>query len=122
MTEKVEDRNGVKWVANPVNKAENFADRWPGSPRKQMFDAWINKLRSDMDKLEAAVGNGLDAIKEVLWDMFGERVSNKTYEKYGKSLVESRKNGNMRVSATGSLGLAGALNVAAHSFYGSEEA
>lgn len=121
MAEKVEDRNGVKWVANPVNKAENFADRWPGSPRKQMFDAWINKLRSDMDKLEAAVGNGLDAIKEVLGDMFGERVSNKTYEKYGKSLVESRKNGNMRISATGTLGLAGALNVAAHSFYGSEE-
>ena len=87
-----------------------------------MFDAWINKLCSDMDKLEAVVGNGLDAIKKVLGDMFGERVSNKTYEKYGKSLVESRKNGNMRVSATGTLGLAGALNVAAHSFYGSEEA
>ena len=87
-----------------------------------MFDAWINKLRSDMDKLEAAVGNGLDPIKKVLGEMFGERVSNKTDEKYGKSLVESRKNGNMRVSATGTLGLAGTLNVAAHSFYGSEEA
>ena len=122
MAEKVENRNGVKWVANPVNKTENFADRWPDSPREQMFTEWIGKLRRDMDRLEAAVGNGLDGIKNVLGEMFGERVSNKTYEKYGKSLIERRKNGNMRVSATGTLGLTGALNVAAHSFYGDEEA
>lgn len=122
MAAKVDKSKGVSWVANPVNNTENFADRWPNSPREQMFNAWINKLRSDMDRLEAEVGNGLDAIKKVLGEMFGERVSNKTYEKYGKSLLESRKKGNMRVTATGTLGSVGALNVAAHNFYGNEEA
>lgn len=121
MAQKVEDRDGVKWIANPVNKAENFADRWPDSTREQMFNEWIDKLRRDMDRLEASVGKGLDAVKEVLGEMFGERVSNKTYEKYGKSLVENRKNGQMRVTATGTLGLAGAVKVAAHNFYGGEE-
>lgn len=121
MAQNVKDKDGVKWVANPVNKAENFADRWPDSPREQMFNEWIDKLRRDMDRLEASVGKGLDAVKKVLGEMFGERVSNKTYEKYGKSLVENRKNGQMRVTATGTLGLAGAVNVAAHNFYGGEE-
>ena len=86
-----------------------------------MFNEWIDKLRRDMDRLEASVGKGLDAVKEVLGEMFGERVSNKTYEKYGKSLVENRKNGQMRITATGTLGLAGAIKVAAHNFYGGEE-
>ena len=121
MAQNVKDKDGVKWVANPVNKAENFADRWPDSPREQMFNEWIDKLRRDMDRLEASVGKGLDAVKEVLGEMFGERVSNKTYEKYGKSLVENRKNGQMRITATGTLGLAGAVQVAAHNFYGGEE-
>lgn len=121
MSQNVKDKDGVKWVANPVNKAENFADRWPDSPREQMFNEWIDKLRRDMDRLEESVGKGLDAVKKVLGEMFGERVSNKTYEKYGKSLVENRKNGQMRVTATGALGLTGAVNVAAHNFYGGEE-
>jgi len=55
MAQNVKDKDGVKWVANPVNKAENFADRWPDSPREQMFNEWIDKLRRDMDRLEASV-------------------------------------------------------------------
>ena len=42
----LEDRNGVKWVANPVNPKENFADKWSENPEKEKkFRAWLEKAR-----------------------------------------------------------------------------
>lgn len=29
------DGKEIKWVPNPVNSQENFADKWPERPRKQ---------------------------------------------------------------------------------------
>ena len=111
----------VKWIENPVNPTENFADRWPGTKKEEAFYNWIEKLRKDMDRLELAAGKGLEAIKRILDDMFDEKVSAKTYAKYAKDLLEKRKKGNMKIAATGTLGLTGTLKVAAHSFYGSKE-
>jgi hypothetical protein len=34
MHRAIENRNGVHWVANPVNPKENFADKWAEEPRK----------------------------------------------------------------------------------------
>lgn len=121
MASMVEDRNGVKWVPNPVNFTENFADRWPDNPKLQdNFYKWTEKLQKDIDRLEAA--KGLPAIRSILNDMFGETVSNKTYESYGKLLLERRKSGGLKAGlATATLGLAGAVKVAAHNFYGTEE-
>lgn len=111
----------VKWIENPVNPTENFADRWPGTKKEEAFYNWIEKLRKDMDRLELAAGKGLEAIKRILDDMFDKKVSAKTYAKYAKDLLEKRKKGNMKIAATGTLGLTGTLKVAAHSFYGSKE-
>ncbi len=43
----------VKWISNPTNEAENFADRWAieGSKREQFFYDWLDKLKADFGGL-----------------------------------------------------------------------
>lgn len=118
----VENRNGVKWIPNPVNKMENFADRWPSNPRlERNFHKWTAKLNEDINHLMDTIGQGLPKIRKVLDDLFGEAVSGKSYENYGKILLERRKSGKLKAtSGLATLGLTGATKVAAHNFYGSE--
>jgi hypothetical protein len=112
----------VKWVENPVNPLENFADRWPDNPDYQKnFYRWLDGLQADIDKLERAFGRGLPNIKNILSRMFGEKVSLSTYENYGRMLSEQRANGKMRVASTGILGTLGTSKVAAHNFFGANE-
>jgi len=121
MGSRIEDRNGIKWVPNPVNRSENFADRWPQNPQKQQyFYKWLEQLQKDVNRLEASFGKGLQEVKKVLEDMFGESVSAKTYENYSKLLLKQRKTGSMRMTSTGILGTSGIVKVAAHNFYGTE--
>lgn len=121
MDDYVEDRGGIKWVTNPVNSTENFADRWQGNPDLQSnFYEWTKQLQIDLNRLEEV--KGLPEIKTVLSDMFGETISNKTYENYGKLLLERRKMGGLKAGlGTATLGISGAVKVAAHNFYGTEK-
>ena len=44
----IEDRSGVTWIANPVNPAENFADKWEEEPEKhEAFWNWLTTARRD---------------------------------------------------------------------------
>jgi hypothetical protein len=44
----IEVRNGVAWVANPVNPEENFADKWAETPIKATnFHRWLERARRD---------------------------------------------------------------------------
>ena len=122
MASYIEDRNGVKWVVNPVNPQENFADRWANDPkRKNNFYKWLDKIQADIDRLEKAFGTGLYNIKSILSEMFGENVSFATYENYSRHLSEQRANGKMRISSTGILGVSGVTKVEAHNFFGANE-
>lgn len=48
MDRYIEDRDGVAWVANPVNPSENFADKWVGEPKKRAnFYTWLDQARRD---------------------------------------------------------------------------
>ncbi len=48
MDQHIEYRNGVAWVANPVNPAENFADKWEDEAKKaQCFLDWLEAARRD---------------------------------------------------------------------------
>ncbi len=48
MDRYIEDRGGVAWVANPVNPAENFADKWAEESRKhENFRRWLEQARQD---------------------------------------------------------------------------
>ncbi|MFD2855733.1 hypothetical protein ACFSZS_14515 [Seohaeicola zhoushanensis] len=44
----IENRDGQSWVANPVNPAENFADKWADEPKKEEnFRRWLEQARRD---------------------------------------------------------------------------
>ena len=65
----IEERGGVKWVANPVNPMENFADKWLEAPEKKTkFFSWLEKARRDFGLyLTANVFSHLpDALQEAL--------------------------------------------------------
>lgn len=67
----IETRNGKWWIPNPVNPAENFADRWnePGSKRAETFHQWIIWAKED---LQTAGELGLwDDQVELLSEAFG---------------------------------------------------
>src|SRR5690606_37219737 len=42
----------IKWIANPINDEENFADKWPDESEKEdNFYAWLEKARADFSDL-----------------------------------------------------------------------
>ena len=48
MEEHIECRGDEAWVPNPVNPAENFADKWDEEPKKQeSFYIWLEQARGD---------------------------------------------------------------------------
>ena len=52
MRSDVEMRAGVAWVPNPVNPAENFADKWTEAPRKrELFVNWLRDVERDLTTL-----------------------------------------------------------------------
>lgn len=73
MDQHIEDRDGVIWVPNPVNPAENFADKWEEESKKsECFFDWLNAARMAFgtyirafsfkqmpNELEAAFGSAL---------------------------------------------------------------
>lgn len=69
----VDDRNGVSWIANPTDGAENFADKWVLHPgRKTAFQDWLKSAREDFQA--AATMASRDVILEQLKPRFGDRV------------------------------------------------
>ncbi len=115
-------KNGakVRWVANPVNKTENFADRWVGTKKGEKFDKWLKRLREDLSRLDNSVGEGLDVVTKVLCEMFGEKVSTEAVNRYAETYLGNRKNGILRVNSNGILGTTGVTKVKAHNFFGNE--
>ena len=50
MDEFIETKNGTHWVVNPVNDAENFADKWEDEPEKsRAFREWLTAARRDFE-------------------------------------------------------------------------
>lgn len=76
MDEFIAEKDGEAYIANPVNPAENFADKWAEDPRKRdTFDAWLAQARQDF---------GLYLRGSSYVDMPDE-----LSERLGESLVES---------------------------------
>lgn len=110
----------IKWIANPVNSEENFADKWPEEPRKErIFFEWIGKLKADilgyekMDRIQ---------LQEALKKNFGEEETLKTFSNIAKRTLNERKSGKLKMAATGMLSTLGNIGVkAGHNFYGVDE-
>jgi len=115
----VETRTDGYWVENPVDKKENFADRWKGHPEKSdAFFEWAKKAESDF--AEAIDRRGIHEVAKCLKPVLGEETVAKAIEQIGNLALKERKDGRlMMAEGTGTLGVAGKIAVKDHTFYGS---
>lgn len=66
----IENRNGKWWIENPVNKNENFADKWNEDlKKKDSFEKWVKQVQQDF--LNVSKQNTLQKVYEVLFPLFG---------------------------------------------------
>jgi hypothetical protein len=113
-----EDRRGgkvIKYVYNPVDGNENFADKWEHEPKKEeMFYRWLRSVREEVVR----IGNGdMRGLQVGLEALCGERASKRVFEAVGRETKLIRDSGALKVGATGLLGSVG-TKVAAHNFHG----
>lgn len=77
MDRHIEDRGGTAWVANPVNPAENFADKWAEEAKKQQnFYRWLDQARQDFALYLRA--STFDKVPEVLREHLGASLVDRT--------------------------------------------
>jgi hypothetical protein len=73
----------IKWIGNPINAEENFADKWPLEPEKQTkFYDWLEKAKADFAQLaNLDLSDAYNYLKEVLGTRsVNEAVKNLGYE------------------------------------------
>lgn len=113
-----------KWVANPVNNLENFADRWSvnGSKREMFFFDWLNTLENDFSVLRTTFNRR--SLSESLEKAFGSVPVRKTFSEIGSNrrvLTESGKNFIDRekgLLGSAALGQSSESKLPRHTFYG----
>lgn len=108
-----------RWVTNPVNEEENFADKWANTPQKEeYFYAWLDKLEEDLSTIRTSQNIGLHRLNESLSAQYGRKVTNKAFAVYGEKNRLLRESGQRKMAAgTGFLGSVG-RSVPNHNFEG----
>lgn len=114
----IEDRNGVKWVANPTNPKENFADKWTEHPERAVrFYEWLSSVAEDVGS--AREQRGLENVGRRLSRTFGSSVVERTMKRYGEDVYRTRLDGGLYMaSATGHIGKTGDVHVKRHTNFG----
>jgi hypothetical protein len=119
--EKVNPDNGKleKWVSNPVNEEENFADKWAEIMEKQdYFYLWLDKLEEDMGNMLVLEGKGQNESNKFFSNSYGDKVSKKVFSALGENKRLLRESGNLKMETkTGLLGSSG-IKVKDHNFFG----
>jgi len=78
----IKERNGVWWIENPTDPAENFADKWESNPeRKEAFFKWLEYAREDFT--EIATENNRHLILEAATESFGASVASRAAGRAG---------------------------------------
>lgn len=116
----LEHGRNIKWISNPVNEEENFADRWVKEPkREEAFYRWMKQVNID---IQNALGQrGLNYIMESLEKPFGKNVVTKAFSDYAESTRLLREEGKQFMAAsTGTLGAVGVIKNLDHKFHGTE--
>lgn len=116
----IKDREGVRWVENPTNPLENFADKWLQHPnREENFYKWHKTIKACVQEL-ADGASGLDSISESITNIVGEHVSKRVMIRYGNIVQEARIKKSLKASkGAATLGASGAT-IKEHTFYGKE--
>ncbi|OJJ21183.1 nucleotidyltransferase [marine bacterium AO1-C] len=109
----------IKWVGNPINNEENFADKWVEYPKRQdNFFKWLEQVKKDLDVAFKQRG-GLHLVQESLEKPFGKAVVQKAFKNYGQKLLLDRENGDLGIHKhTGEISKSGKLIIQPHKFFG----
>jgi len=111
-----------KWVANPINKVENFADKWIDVKQKEeYFYLWLDRLEEDLEKINYSKGRGLQYLNESLSKMYGKEVTTRVFVNSGKKKMDLREQGHLKMA--GGIGILGEVGtkVQQHNFEGDFE-
>jgi len=109
----------IKWISNPVNDEENFADKWQDYPqREKNFYNWLSEVQKDLNNMLGQSSKGLPFINESMANPFGKDTVTKTFSSYGEKQLKQRESGRLKMAAgTGMLGSTGST-VKGHNFHG----
>lgn len=108
-----------KFIGNPVNPEENFADKWRENPQKEeKFYKWVAQVKHDIQNTSQQTGF---RIQESLSKAFGEVAVAKVFTNIGYRTQAKTEQGNTRFDTK--LGIiAGATNIVKpHNFFGNED-
>lgn len=123
--EKYNPRTGkmIKWVGNPVNEEENFADKWEDVPQKEInFYKWLEAVQSDVRHALNQKDRGLQWVMEALKTPFGEEAVTKAFSNYGGKQLLLRESGRMKMAGiTGAIGSVGRTSIPKHTNFGAKE-
>lgn len=108
----------IKWIANPVNIEENFADKWLEYPeREKNFYKWLQQVKMDIRNI--TLQRGMQHIAESMKKPFGEEAVRKTFSALADRGLALRENGGLKMNPnTGILGSTGTVTVKTHNFHG----
>ena len=112
----------IRWVSNPVNSEENFADKWAEHPQREAnFLKWINQIRTDINVIAQQRERGIQNISNAMQKPFGETTINKVFSILGERYHNLSQSGNMKMNMeTGILSSTGTIKVQSHNFHGNE--
>ena len=123
MPGSVEQRDGVWWVPNPIQSAENFADRWRDHPRRaDLFFDWIEQAHSDFAGYGAEPG--VHRILDRVGESLGAESAKAAGGSLGSGLFETRRSGQLGIApaSAGLLSLTATRSVPPHTFHGGHAA
>jgi hypothetical protein len=109
------------WIPNPVNPAENFADKWPLNPeKKQNFWKWVKQVKADVALV--TMQDNIIGLKDSIGRPWGDDLVKSVFSNMGQTTREQRENGGLFMAAnTGMLGAAGKINIPNHNYFGGNE-
>jgi len=122
VTEKYSTAHGkyIKWIENPVNPDENFADRWADNPNLQAnFEKWIRQVRIDIT--EALNQTGLHRIQESFEKSIGSNVVRKTFSDIGDRARLLTQQGKNQLDVTTGISSLGTATIKRHDFFGEQD-
>ncbi|MCC8173943.1 MAG: nucleotidyltransferase [Odoribacter sp.] len=110
----------IKWIPNPVNPEENFADKWIEYPqREKNFYKWLDQVKFDINTIVQK--RGLHYIAESMKKPFGEKAITKTFSTLGERSLNLRESGALKMATgTGILSSIGNVTASSHNFHGND--
>jgi hypothetical protein len=115
----IRKRGDVYWIENPVQKDENFADRWKGkSECPESFFRWISAAQEHFRSYGADLG--IDQVMQKMARSFGDRPVQEAKAQFGSRLTRERERGGLGVRSTGRLAVAAPAvrPIPQHTFHG----